>query len=216
MTDTTLQEARLKIFSKIAQAKRTGKLPDSAPSLPTKPLSESLGQNDLVERFSNELRLLNCDVFIEKSSESVREKLQSFIDGKTVLSWDKDLLPYDAGSILESDKTTYEHNDITHQEKAEIGLTGCEYALAETGSLILLQQKGKHRTLSLLPPVHIALVQPSKILYGLGDFFTHHQKEFTSTHYSVIATGQSATADIEMIKIQGVHGPGKVIIIIGP
>jgi len=67
--------------------------------------------------------------------------------------------------------TTVLRDDETPREalreeirQSGIGITGADYALAETGSLIVLPRRGLSRLVSLVPPVHIALVRPEDIL----------------------------------------------------
>lgn len=216
MTDTISQKARRSILENIKKAKHSSLLPERNTELPQKPASQEYGTEALIEKFSNELELLDVKVFVENDPESVINRLKTFLQGKKLLSWDIENLPYGAGDTMNLEDVSFEEDDIALQEQAEIGLTGCDFALAETGSLILLIQQGKPRAASLLPPVHIALVRSSIILNSLGDFFDLNKQDFVNSHYCSIVTGPSATADIEMIKVRGVHGPGEVIVIIGP
>jgi len=55
---------------------------------------------------------------------------------------------------------------------ADVGITGADYALADTGSLVMLSTRREARLVSLLPPAHIAVVERSRILTGLDELFT--------------------------------------------
>ena len=55
---------------------------------------------------------------------------------------------------------------------ADIGITGVDYAIAETGSAVLLPRKGVSRVVSLVPPVHIAVVESGQVLPSLDELFT--------------------------------------------
>ena len=99
--------------------------------------------------------------------------------------------------------------------QSEIGITGADYAVAETGSLIILPRRGLSRLVSLVPPVHIALVRPEDILESLDDLFLlrrleYHQRGGEMGSYLNFITGPSRTADIEMTIVEGVHGPKEV------
>ena len=103
--------------------------------------------------------------------------------------------------------------------RADVGLTGTDYALAETGSLVILPRRGLSRLVSLVPPVHIALVRPEEVLESLHDLFLLRRLEFKQRggemgSYLNFITGPSRTADIEMTIVQGVHGPRSVHMII--
>ena len=102
---------------------------------------------------------------------------------------------------------------------ADIGLTGTDYALAETGSLVILPRRGLSRLVSLVPPVHVALVRPEEVLESLHDLFLLRRLEFNQRggemgSYLNFITGPSRTADIEMTIVQGVHGPRSVHMVI--
>ncbi|HTQ54704.1 MAG TPA: lactate utilization protein [Bryobacteraceae bacterium] len=97
---------------------------------------------------------------------------------------------------------------------ADVGITSADYALADTGSLAMLSSPAEARLVSLLPPVHIAVVPASRILSGLDELFTvlPHPAEQTSS--MVLITGPSRTADIEQILVRGVHGPGEIHVVV--
>lgn len=96
----------------------------------------------------------------------------------------------------------------------EVGITSADYALADTGSLVLLSSPQEARMISLLPPAHIALVPAGRILSGLDELFTVVPKPADLTSSMVIITGPSRTADIEQILVRGVHGPGEIHVVV--
>ena len=103
--------------------------------------------------------------------------------------------------------------------QADVGLTGTDYALAETGSLVILPRRGLSRLVSLVPPVHIALVRPEEVLETLDDLFLLRRLEYYRQggemgSYLNFITGPSRTADIEMTIVQGVHGPKAVHLVL--
>ena len=97
---------------------------------------------------------------------------------------------------------------------ADAGITGADYALADTGTLVLLSSPQEARLVSLLPPWHIAVVPRDRILTGLDELFSvlPHPAEQTSS--MVLITGPSRTADIEQILVRGVHGPGQITVVV--
>jgi L-lactate utilization protein LutC len=92
-----------------------------------------------------------------------------------------------------------------------IGVTSADYALADTGTLVLISGGEQHRLISLLPPVHVCLLAPSRIFPGLTQLLAHLSNEFYSLERPPQAltciTGPSRTADIEHTITMGVHGP---------
>ena len=100
-----------------------------------------------------------------------------------------------------------------------IGITGADYALAETGSVVLLARKGLGRLVSVVPPVHVALVRPQEVLETLDDFFLlrrleYHREGGEMGSYLNFITGPSCTADIEQTLVVGVHGPKEVHLVL--
>ncbi len=93
---------------------------------------------------------------------------------------------------------------------ADIGITGVDYAVAETGTCVLLPRKGVSRVVSLLPPVHIAVVEAGQTLPSLDELFTLRRQDFLSGDlgsYMNLISGPSRSADIEYKLVTGVHGP---------
>ncbi len=101
---------------------------------------------------------------------------------------------------------------------ADVGISGVDYLIAETGSVALLARPGEPRSLSLLPPVHIAVANTSQLLPDLFDLFDAKIWGERPSLPSCVAliTGPSKTGDIELRLVTGVHGPGEIhVILIG-
>lgn len=92
-----------------------------------------------------------------------------------------------------------------------VGITSCDYALADTGTLVMLSEA---RLVSLLPPMHIAVVPAGRILTGLDELLTILPNPAATTSSMVLITGPSRTADIEQILVRGVHGPGEIYAVV--
>ena len=100
---------------------------------------------------------------------------------------------------------------------ADIGVTGVSHAIAETGSVSVAAGRGVSRLISLLPPVHIAVVRPDQIVPSLDELFSFRRSEFLergSLDYANIISGPSRSADIEQTLIKGMHGPREVHMVI--
>ena len=97
----------------------------------------------------------------------------------------------------------------------DVGVTMAQAAIAETGTLILESEKERHRLVSLLPPIHVAVVRSSDICLTIGDALRRlrGQQEEMSRAITFI-TGPSRTADIELTLTVGVHGPKELYVII--
>jgi L-lactate dehydrogenase complex protein LldG len=99
---------------------------------------------------------------------------------------------------------------------AEIGISGVAYLIAETGTVVVRTAADEPRSLSLLPPVHIAVADRSQLLPDLFDLFTILERERSSVLPSCVTliTGPSKTGDIELKLVTGVHGPGEVHVVL--
>ncbi len=100
--------------------------------------------------------------------------------------------------------------------RADLGLTGVDLAVAETGTLVLVSGAGRPRSTSLLPPCHIALFDRTALVESLpqvGVFLeAWHGDGAPPADGAVVnfITGPSRTADIELTLTRGVHGPKEV------
>ena len=94
----------------------------------------------------------------------------------------------------------------------DVGITSCDCAIAETGTLMVLARPGQERVSSLLPPMHIAIVERKQIVPDLIDAFDLLKPTLPSN--VTFITGPSKTGDIELQLTTGVHGPGKWRIIV--
>ena len=91
----------------------------------------------------------------------------------------------------------------------DCGVTDVTYACAETGSLIIRGSANHGRSLSLVPPIHVAILEPRNFLGDLVDVFDRLAKDGDAGNITFI-TGPSKTSDIEMNLVVGVHGPCQV------
>ncbi|MGQ9850339.1 MAG: LutC/YkgG family protein [Aggregatilineaceae bacterium] len=95
---------------------------------------------------------------------------------------------------------------------ADAGITGTVAALAETGSVVVNSGPGRSRLVSLLPPVHIALVPASCLVSDLLTWAAARSGEWPAN--VTVISGPSKTADIEQTLAIGMHGPKRVIAIL--
>jgi L-lactate dehydrogenase complex protein LldG len=95
---------------------------------------------------------------------------------------------------------------------AAVGITGVDFALAESGTLVLSSATEGAQVTSLAPPVHIALYRRNQLVGSLDEVLAQLpiRASSVSGRSVVFITGTSRTADIEQILIRGVHGPKQV------
>ncbi|MFZ7198809.1 LutC/YkgG family protein [Avibacterium avium] len=109
--------------------------------------------------------------------------------------------------------------NLKHAERANIGINYAEYGLAESGGVVLFSGKDKGRSVSLLPEKSIVVVRKSLVLPRVAQLakILHDKAVLGERMPSCvnIISGPSSTADIELVKVVGVHGPTiKVYVVI--
>jgi len=96
----------------------------------------------------------------------------------------------------------------------DVGITKAQAAIAETGTLVLDSSCERNRLVSLVPPVHIAIVAASRIYPTVADVLAMLQNGKEMSPAITFITGPSRTADIELTLTIGVHGPQELYVII--
>ena len=100
-------------------------------------------------------------------------------------------------------------DDLSHCDAA---ITGCEFLVARTGSLLLSSAQESGRTVSVYAPVHICIASVKQLVYDIDDSLLQLRNKYSTTFPSMVslASGPSRTADIEKTLVVGVHGPKEV------
>ena len=97
--------------------------------------------------------------------------------------------------------------------QADVGITGVEFAIAETGTAVLSSDSETGRLVGLAPPVHIVIVKRGQVLPSLDELFLLRKWQSINglaPQYASLISGPSRSADIEYTLVTGVHGPGDV------
>ena len=94
----------------------------------------------------------------------------------------------------------------------DAAITGCEYLVARTGSIVMSAAQKAGRNTSVYAPVHICIAYTHQLVYDIKDALQGMKEKYGKTLPSLItfATGPSRTADIEKTLVVGVHGPKEV------
>jgi len=100
-------------------------------------------------------------------------------------------------------------------ESVDAGLSHCDGAIAATGSLVFDSAPGQPRTVSLVPPLHIALLPLSRLYPDLDALFMEWSAQGgTQPTNRVLVSGPSKSADIEQVLAYGVHGPKRLLTLV--
>jgi L-lactate dehydrogenase complex protein LldG len=164
-----------------------------------------------VRRFTEAQQALGGRVYCARGAASVRAILCEIVGAReAVVSGDHRLREFG----IESQTFAGAAQVRAAAERAQVGITGAAYGLAETGSLVMLASDEESRLISLLPPVHVAVLHVSSLLANLDELLSRVPNPAELTSAMVLITGPSRTADIEQILVRGVHGPGEVHVIL--
>jgi L-lactate utilization protein LutC len=168
-----------------------------------------------IESFRAALEALAGRTFEAQNASQTREYAAELLGGRTAVASNSAFLR-ECG-ILEIPGV---QSNFTSREElraacatASAGITSADYALADTGTLVMLSSPEEARMISLLPPLHLAIVPRSRLLTGLDELLTIIPKPGERTSSMVFITGPSRTAEIEQILVRGVHGPGEIHVV---
>lgn len=96
----------------------------------------------------------------------------------------------------------------------EVGITAAQWGIAETGTVVLDHAVERHREVSLLPAVHVAVLPAARLLATLEDALAALAPGGAPPAAVTFVTGPSRTADIELTLVVGVHGPRALHVLI--
>lgn len=180
-------------------------------------------QDDLRTQFISEIKNVNTYVINVSDEKRVSKSLLKLVEEKelkTFSVWESDFIK--ELQIKEELKNTglklITAKNKNRIAKSDIGITEVDYAIADTGTLVLLTNKNQPRSVSLLPPIHVAIVRPQNLVRNIHDLFiilkSKVNKDDDITSCMTFITGPSRTADIELNLTLGVHGPKELYVLI--
>ena len=186
---------------------------------------ESESIEDPATRFIEELEALGGHGERVENLEEAREyvlELAREREAKLLLRWDVeelDTLGVDA-PLREAGVEVAVWRDLADFRetagKADVGLSTAEWAIAETGTLVLEGGPGKGRTVTLLPPTYVAVVPVERILRTVPEAIEKYAGGEAGALPANVGfhTGPSRSGDIEMSLFVGMHGPGDVHVVL--
>lgn len=173
------------------------------------PPAEEKPSYSLIERFAKELEAIG-GVFIPCNNASLGQHILDILHKNSIDSihaWEQAYLPDGLINFLQT-QGIHVVDDL--DSNARGGLTGALYGIAETGTLVIPGEPGRPLTASLLPDIHIAVLHAQDIRSDLTQ--TLSSLSSLRAPVTVLVSGPSRTADIEMTLSIGVHGPCQVIV----
>ena len=165
-------------------------------------------------QFKTSLEDVDGHCFVVRGEDGIVEALHQLIRGQYIAISDNP----DVERLLHLTDLEIEELGIAPDAhdifRFDVGISTAQAAIAETGTLVLDSTCERHRLVSLVPPVHIAIVRASQIYRTLGEVLTLIRKDKEISPAVTFITGPSRTADIELTLAIGVHGPQELYVII--
>jgi L-lactate dehydrogenase complex protein LldG len=173
-------------------------------------------RNRFTNLFVQNFETLAGKAFVVKDASAVVPALAPVLEGKRVIASNAAYLKTCGLTVLPQVQSGITDRDALREAcaAADIGITSVVYALAETGTLVILSSAEEPRLISLLPPAHVAVFSSARILADLDELLSLLPRPAEQSSSMVLITGPSRTADIEQILVRGVHGPGEIYAVI--
>lgn len=169
--------------------------------------------------FKSNLEALTGKVAIVKNGAEATNQIKLWLkvlNAKSAVFWDHAKLREYIDSTRLGVKTTFWNSETSRQklielaEQADVGITWVNYAIGYTGTVALFNGESSGRSVSLLPPTHIAVMNKSDIVPTMSTvmrILLERQGQGALPSAVDFITGPSRTSDIEMDLSIGVHGP---------
>ncbi len=184
-----------------------------------------------IERLADELALVGVSVtrvtHRDEAHQTIRDLVARFAIRRTIRNTDPILDELGVDAVLHglgvevcTPVDLAALDEASRRERlfaADLGVAAPDWAIAETGSLVYVADAGQMRSTSLLPPVHLAVVERSRVvsdLLELPDKLGGRSVGRVLPRNVAIVTGPSKTGDIELRLTTGVHGPGELHVLI--
>ncbi|HYJ90322.1 MAG TPA: lactate utilization protein [Pyrinomonadaceae bacterium] len=174
---------------------------------------QTIPRATLIDNFRKNLEAVGGHCTIVSSETEAAEAVRSILQKSTarrVAVSDSPLVKSVVGENNEGEIVV--NAPVEYLFESDMGITGAQWAIAETGTLVLESNAERHRLTSLVPPVHICVLKAETIRQTLGEVLelVHDNLSRTVT----FITGASRTSDIELTLAIGVHGPGELHVIV--
>jgi len=172
----------------------------------------------VVERFRHALEAVAGRCFVVRDEAEAAEVLRRIVEQRN----SQRVAVTDSALAGRVSKLAALPSEVLENASAEslfdcdLGVTGAQWGVAETGTLILESDAERHRLASLVPAAHAAIIEARNVRQTLGEVLRavgERGAEGLSRALTFI-TGPSRTSDIELTLAIGVHGPGELYVII--
>ncbi|KUE80496.1 hypothetical protein ATO46_16130 [Aeromonas schubertii] len=173
------------------------------------------------ERFLAGISASHAEILTVKEAHLARD-LAAWLDGEAITHlacgqggrWQVDVAAACAGRSVLTPSGGFASWKDELFDVCQAGITHCAGAIADTGTLVLLPDGGEPRTISLVPPCHIALLAASTIADNLAGLVAAGRWQQAMPTNLLLVSGPSKTADIQQTLAYGAHGPSRLLVVL--
>ena len=173
------------------------------------PFPQSEGNNSVFLPAPDDLEVVFAEEFVK-----IQGKFAFCTDEKDMVQQLQQLLAEKQWTKVycNKDKWNADFSNTISLSTCDASITGCEFLVARTGTIVMSAAQQSGRTVSVYAPVHICIAYTSQLVYDIKDALQSIKEKYTGNIPSLItfASGPSRTADIEKTLVTGVHGPKEV------
>jgi L-lactate dehydrogenase complex protein LldG len=199
--------ARDQILARIRGALADG--PAEPVLLPAYRLTGTSAPDELVERFAE--RVSDYRARVELTEDAVGAAERALAGRRVVVAPDLPVELRPAGLELIED-TGLAASEL---DALDAVLTPCASACADTGTIALDGGAGQgRRAITLVPDTHVCIVRADQIVESVPELVTALAPAARAGRPIVLISGPSATSDIELNRVEGVHGPRTLVVLI--
>jgi L-lactate dehydrogenase complex protein LldG len=175
-------------------------------------------RDDIVERFAERVAEYEATVHCVSESDLPREIAEA-LERRSIrqLVVPDDLLegwvPGGVKILSDAARTPLSDEEL---DRSDGVLTGCSLGISQTGTIVLDAGEGQgRRALTLLPDYHLCVVREDQIVGLVPEAFAKLEETVKNTGRAItFISGPSATSDIELNRVEGVHGPRTLEVLI--
>jgi L-lactate dehydrogenase complex protein LldG len=201
--------AREDIIARVRRA--LADVPPEEPSSAQRPAVPGQPVDDLVELFTERVADYRANVrrcFVENASATIAGLIPAGARLVVPDGFPRELLPDEAEVVTDDQASPLTPAGL---DQVDAVITTCVVGIATTGTVVLDHGLGQgRRALSLVPDVHICLVRTDQIVADVPDAIARLDPSRAQTWIS----GPSATSDIELSRVEGVHGPRTLHVVV--
>ena len=174
---------------------------------------------EMMTAMRTDVHLVEGDSWLGKLKELARERgwkrflygPQGPLGGDLEMAWSSDA---QALPELVAYTQPVEHIKADLFEAMDAGITSAKGGVADTGAIVLWPTPEEPRLMSLVPPVHVAVLDADTIYNSLAEMMVAEKWTEGMPTNALVISGPSKTADIEFTLVFGVHGPKELIVLI--